>query len=138
MRTGFLLAAFGAAIGAGTAMLAAPGGQGQERPGQIGQARVWIENHRGQNEAVPIVLEEVATRSPIGVQVVGTPTVTIPSTAIVRVRPALQIWDYRTLNVPAAQDPAAMLSAVGNDGWDVAGILPAGPSASMVVLKRPR
>ena len=51
------------------------GGQGQERPGvRSARQRVWIEN-RGRAEAVPIILQEVMTPTPIGVQVTGTPTV---------------------------------------------------------------
>jgi hypothetical protein len=136
MRTGVALAAFGIVVTAGGAMLAAPAGQGQDRPGQIGQTRVFVENH-GRSEAIPIVLQEVTTPTPLSVLVVGTPTVALPPTTVVQVRAVRQAWDYRLLNLPAAGDAAA-LSAAGADGWEVTGILTAPTSGNVLVLKRPR
>src|SRR5262245_49707026 len=136
MRTLALMTLSAVAAAAGGALLTASGGQGQDRPGQIGQARVFIENQRSRNEAVPIVLEEVATRTPLGVQIVGTPTVTLPAATVVNARRASQRWDYRTLNVAADQDPARALTTAGADGWELAGVIP-NASGSSLILKRP-
>jgi len=111
----------GVAVVATGVMLAAPGAQGQDRPGQIGQAKVWIEN-RGRAEAVPIILEEVAASSPINVQA----------------RRARQQWEYRTLTLQPGPDPAVALSALGADGWETTGVQLAALPPNVVVLKRPR
>jgi hypothetical protein len=120
-------------------MLAAPGSeaQGQDRPGQISQAKVWIEN-RGPNEAVPVILQEVMTPTPIGVQVIGTPMVTIPPATTVQARLVRQQWEYRTINIPSGQEAAGVLSAAGADGWEATGIVLSNQSGSPVVLKRPK
>jgi hypothetical protein len=144
MRTGLALAAFGGIVlTAGGAMLATPGTksragrEGQDRPGQITQAKVWIEN-RGRSEAVPVILQDVMTPTPIGVQVTGTPTVAIAPATIVQARLVRQPWEYRTVNIPAGQDAANLLSAAGADGWEATGIQLSNPSGGAVVLKRPR
>jgi hypothetical protein len=116
-------------------MLAAPGGQGQDRPGQIGQAKVWIENH-GRAEAVPIILEEVATSAPISVQVSGTPTVAVAT--VVQARAVRQAWEYRTVDLEREQDPAAALSRAGAEGWEATGIQLSNRAGAPVVMKRPK
>ena len=139
MRRGLAAAVLGggATALAATVMLAAPGGQGQDRPGQIGQAKVWIEN-RGHAEAVPVILQEVMTPTPIGVQVIGTPTVAIAPASLVQARLARQQWEYRTLTLQSGQDPAAALSGPGADGWEATSIPLPAASGSVIVLKRPR
>ena len=123
MRRGLAAAVLGGgvAVAATGVMLAAPGAQGQDRPGQIGQAKVWIEN-RGRAGAVPIILEEVAASSPINVQA----------------RRARQQWEYRTLTLQPGPDPAVALSALGADGWETTGVQVAALPPNVVVLKRPR
>jgi hypothetical protein len=133
MRRGLAAAILGAGVGAGV-MLAA---QGQDRPGVIGQARVFVEN-RGGGEAVPVVVQNVLTPSPIGVTLAGTPTVAIAPASVVQARLARQQWEYRTLTLQPGQDPAAALSGPGTDGWEVAGVVPVGASGAALVLKRPR
>ena len=134
MRQGFVLAVFLAlATVAGGAMLAAPGGQGQERPGQIAPAKVWIEN--GPGEAVPVLLQ---TPSAVPVQVAGTPTVSLSAATVVQARLARQSWEYRTLDLEKEQDPAAELSRAGADGWEATGIQLLNRSGTPVVMKRPR
>ena len=139
MRRGLAAAVLGggATALAATVMLAAPGGQGQDRPGQIGQAKVWIEN-RGHAEAVPVILQDVMTPTPIGVQVIGTPTVTIAPANVVQARLARQQWEYRTVTLQAGQDPAAALSGPGADGWETTGVQLTAPAGNVIVLKRPR
>jgi hypothetical protein len=139
MRKGLAAAVLGggvAAVAAGV-MLGAPGGQGQERPGQIGQAKVWIEN-RGRSEAVPIILEEVAASAPINVQVSGTPTVAIAPATVVQTRLARQQWEYRTVDLEREQDPAAALSRAGAEGWETTGIQLLNRAGAPVVMKRPK
>ena len=133
MRTRLAVAALGILVIAGGMMLAATARAGQDRPGQIGQARVFVEN-TGKNQAVPVALQDAA----INVQVVGTPTVAFAPTAVVQARVVRQAWEYRTVRIPAGQDAAAALSAAGADGWEAMGIQSADTAGMIVVLKRPR
>ena len=99
MRTALALAALGGIVAsAGGAMLAAPGQS--DRPGQISQNKVWVEN-RGRGEAVAVAIQEVTTATPIGVQVIGTPTVMIAPSNVVQARLVRQQWEY-----PDDHDPA--------------------------------
>src|SRR4051812_8961165 len=102
MRRGLAAAVLGAGVTAG-AMLAAQGAQGQDRPGVIGQARVFVEN-RGGGEAVPVVLQNVLTPAPIGVTLAGTPTVAIAPASVVQARLARQQWEYRSVALQPGQD----------------------------------
>src|SRR4051794_11497783 len=133
MRRDLAAAVLGAGVAAG-AMLAA---QGQDRPGVIGQARVFVEN-RGGAEAVPVVLQNVMTPSAIAVQLAGTPTVAIAPGGAVQARLARQQWEYRTVTLQPGQDPAAALSGPGADGWETTGIQLLAAAGTVVVLKRPR
>jgi hypothetical protein len=138
MRRGLAIGALsGVVLIASGAMLASPGQAGQDRPGQISQAKVWVEN-RGRNEAVPVILQEVMTPTPIGVQVIGTPTVTIAPATTVQARLVRQQWEYRTINTPSGPDAAGVLSAAGADGWETTGIVLSSQAGSPIVLKRPR
>ena len=136
MRTALALAALGAVVAvAGGAMLAAPGQA--DRPGQIAQNKVWVEN-RGRGEAVPVAIQEVTTAAPIGVQVIGTPTVMIAASNVVQARLVRQQWEYRTIAIPSAEDAARLLSAAGADGWETTGIVLSNQAGSPLVLKRLR
>ncbi len=134
MRTGLALIVLGGVITAGGAMLAAPG---QDRPGVIGQARVFVEN-RGRGDAVPVVLQDVVTPSPISVQVAGTATVALAPASVVQARLARQQWEYRTVDLEREQDPAAALSRAGAEGWEATGIQLLNRAGAPVVMKRPR
>jgi hypothetical protein len=118
MRRALAIAAVGGIVAGGGAMLAAPG---QDRPGVIGQARVFVEN-RGRGDAVPVVLQDVMTASPI----------------VVQARLARQPWEYRTLNLQPGQDPATALSGPGADGWEATGIQLTASGSGVILLKRPR
>jgi hypothetical protein len=114
---------------AGAAMLA------QSRPGDMTQSRVWIEN-RLTGDAIPVVVQN--TGAPARVLVTGTPSVTVESANTLPTRLVRQSWEYRTIVLPAGQDPASLLVAAGNDGWEAVAVLqPSQPSASLL-LKRPR
>src|SRR5436309_1500084 len=112
---------FAAAAGAATvfitasAILAAPQ-QTTLTPGQMTQARVWIEN-RGQSEAVPVDLRALNTDSALRVLVVNN-DVTHPTTQPVPVRIARPVWEYTVLSVPSGQDLARALNQRGIDGWE--------------------
>jgi hypothetical protein len=116
-------------------MLAAPGQQ--DRPGQIGRNMVWVEN-RGRNEAIPVVIPDVTTSTPLPVQLVGTPTVAIAAATVVQARVVRQPWEYRTINIADGQDASLMLSAAGADGWETAGVQFTSPLGTTLILKRPR
>ena len=135
MRTVLMVSALGVVVLTGGAMLAAPGQQ--DRPGLISPAKVWVEN-RGRNEALPVVIQDVTTATPIGVQVIGTPTVAIAPSAVVQARLIRQAWDYRTIAIAPAEDAARVLSAAGADGWEATGAQLATPTGTTLVLKRPR
>ena len=138
MRRGLAIGALSGVVLIGSgAMLASPGQAGQDRPGQISQAKVWVEN-RGRNEAVLVILQEVMTPTPLGVQVIGTPTVTIAPATTVQARLVRQQWEYRTINTPSGPDAAGVLSASGADGWETTGIVLSSQAGSPIVLKRPR
>jgi len=136
MRLAVTLATLGGImLPAGEAMLAAPGQQ--DRPGQIGRNTVWV-NNRGRNEAVPVAIQDVTTSTPIGVQVIGTPTVAIAAVSVLQARLVRQPWEYRTINIPTGQEASPMLSTAGADGWEAAGVQFTTPLGTALILKRPR
>jgi hypothetical protein len=121
---------------AGAITIAAPG-QNTERPGYPTRPSVWVEN-RGPGEAVPVVLQAVATPSPLPVQLAGTAMVTIDPANVLQARRTRQQWEYRTTNIPGAQDISASLNAAGMDGWEVIAVQPSTQTGTVVLLKRPR
>ena len=146
MTRRFVIAAsVSAALVAGNVMLAAPG-QGTRTPGQMTEARVWIEN-RGRNEAIPIaapdplpvVVQNVTTAMPVAVRLAGaTPGLPPPPVAV---QSAQQRWEYRTILVPADVDARALtnlLLAPGNESFEPAGVHLSTASGTLIVLKRPR
>src|SRR3954463_5012084 len=118
----------------GVAVLAAPA---QDRPGIPTRALVWIEN-RTVDEAVPVVLTHRATDRPQQVEVVGVPTVAIPAATVVQVRSVPVHWEYRTVGIAAAQDMAAVLLPLGQDGWEVTGFQQPAQAGTTLLLKRAR
>ena len=116
-RSAFALS--GGVVLTAVAILAAPGQVGTDRPGQPTQGKVWVEN-RGRDEAVPVVLQEVATSMPMGVRFVRQP------------------WEYRTLSVPPGQDLVKLLASAGMEGWEATGLQMPNQSGTVLLLKRPR
>ena len=100
--------------------------RGQARPGEMTQARVWVEN-RNPNEAVPVVVENVVT--PI--------TAHLDTTSTVQTVAARQIWQYRSVQLPAAA-AGETLNPVGTDGWEAVSVLQSTPSGATILFKRPR
>ena len=124
----FLIAAMTGGI-ASAAMLAAPG---QDRPGQMSQNRVFIEN-RNRTDAIPVVVQEGI------VQIAGMPVVALAPATTVLVRSVTQAWAYRTVTVMPGVDPAVALDAAGRDGWETTGLqFPGASQGIALLLKRPR
>jgi hypothetical protein len=118
-----------------SAMLASPE-QTTQTPGQMTQARVWVEN-RGPNEALPVDLRDVNLDHPLRVQVVNSEP-QYGSTSPVQVRPVRQPWDYRTILVVPTDDLSAKLNTLGAEGWETTGIVFVKVEGTTVLLKRPR
>lgn len=108
------------ALVAGSRMLAAPG-QTTARPGDMTQARVFIENH-GSTQAIPVSLENYVTIAP---------------NSTVRIAVTRQPWEHRLLTIAAGTDADVALRQAGVDGWEAVG-MQQGPSGLVVLLKRPR
>ena len=106
-------------------------------PGQMTQARVWIEN-RGGSEAVPVDLREINLDKPLRVQVMngefGSSDVTKP----IQVRIVRANWEYETVAIPTGKDVAAALNAQGIAGWEAIGTVSVAEQATTILLKRPR
>jgi len=106
------------------------------QPGQMTQARVWVQN-KGRAEAMPVDLREVNTDLPLNVLVVnGLPG--NPQTAPVLTRLTRQTWEYDSVTVTAEQDPITVLNARGQAGWETTGVTLESPAGLRIVLKRPR
>ena len=118
-----------------SAMLASPE-QTTQTPGQMTQARVWIEN-RGSSDAVPVDLRAVNLDTPLRVQIINGEPGHGPTNPVI-VRPIGLLWEYQTLTVPSGEDLAARLNTLGRAGWETAGILVAKPDGTTVLLKRSR
>lgn len=123
-----------AALAVVSVMIAA---SGQTRPGEPTKAQVWIQN-RGIDEAVPVRIEDVGMKVPLPVTVLSLPPMTMVTTAIVQTRSVRQEWEYRSISVAPGQDPAALLTAAGLEGWETTGVQFATPNRVVVLLKRPR
>jgi len=120
-----------------SAVTTAAPGQNTDRPGYPTRPSVWVEN-RGPGEAVPVVLQAVATTTALPVQLAGTATVTIDPAGVLQARSSRQQWEYRTMSIPRAQDIAAALNAAGMEGWEVIDVQPSTQTGTVVLLKRPR
>ena len=115
------------------AAIAAP--EQTAQPGQMTQARVWIEN-RSSSEAIPIDLRAVNVERPIRVEVAnGEPGF---SSNPVNVRLARQAWEYKSIVVDAGVESVRALSSEGLAGWETTGISFVGQGKTTVLLKRLR
>jgi hypothetical protein len=121
--------------GAGT-MLATSAQDRTLQPGQPTQGKVWIQN-RGENEAVPVIIQNAPSGLPLQVQVTGSSIVTTALGSVVDARLTRQPWEYRNVTIAAGQDAAAALNAVGMEGWETTGIVLPEQGRTVVVLKRP-
>jgi len=136
MTRGVLAGVLGAAVAvaASSVLMAGQSAQVPNVPGMPTQARTVVVN--GAHEAVPVVLAAGGQTQPI--TVIGTPAVTLAADSVVITRAGRQGWEYRTVAVPAGQDPAGALVAAGVEGWEAVGVTAGAAGASQVLLKRPR
>jgi hypothetical protein len=128
--------AAGAAVTFAAAQQGPPGATKTDRPGDPTRAVVWVQN-RGGAEAVPVSLEQIASRTPLPVEVVNASGATALATAPLG-PPRPTAWEYRTLDIAAGQDPSAVLAPAGEDGWETTGLQFPAAGGTRVVLKRPR
>ena len=95
----------------------------QNQPGMPTLAQVLVIN-RDRNDAIPVT-------------VAGEPTVAISPASIVSGRAAAQVWEYRRIIVPVANDATPILNGAGAEGWEAIDSAVAGPNA-VWTMKRPR
>jgi len=120
-----------------SAMLASPG-QTTQTPGQMTQARVWIQN-RGRGEAVPVALQESAQDAPLRVRIMNAQTNPLADDPVnVRIVRQPRVWQYQTVLVKPDENLATALTAVGAAGWETTGITLAGAGGTTILLKRLR
>jgi hypothetical protein len=124
-------------VAAGAAIRAVSAQDSTQQPGQPTQARVWIQN-RGDVEAVPVSIQNIASAVPLRVEVTGVPIVAIGAGSVVEARGTRQPWEYRDVRLAAGQSPSAVLNGAGADGWEATGIVVAEQGGTIVVMKRPR
>jgi hypothetical protein len=119
-----------------SAIVAAPQ-QTTQYPGQMTEARVWIQN-RDKGDAVGVTLQDTARDlPPLRVHVVNAQSVPVFDEPL-RTRHVLQPWEYQVVPVPAAANAMATLTNLGSQGWEVTGGFNAANGAAMLLLKRPR
>lgn len=107
---------------AGAAAFAAA--QSTRTPGEMTQARVWVEN-KAPFETIPVSVEKFGSTPSVHLSSVDA-SVVLPS------RAARQTWEYRVITLDAGA-----LVAAGNEGWEAVGVL-SFSGAPSVLLKRPR
>ena len=124
------IAAASALVVVTSTMLASPG-QTTQRPGEMTQGHVQIDN-RGPHEAIPVDLN---LDKPLRVQITNGEPVYGPTNPVI-VRPARLPWEYQTVTVPPG-DITQRLNALGESGWEATGIV-AQAERTTILLKRPR
>ena len=135
MRT-MVMSLLAAAFVAGSTMRAAPD---QSRPGEMTEAKVWIQN-RSRAEAIPVDLREVNLDAPLRVQVANGETNphSVRVAGPIRVQLLKQEWDYDTLVIAAGTSPVQALKSPGLAGWETTGIAWTAGEQTTLLLKRPR
>src|SRR5437868_12340321 len=137
MRTIVLSIVSAAFVTAASAISAAPG-QTTITPGQMTQARVWVQNH-GAGEAVPVDIRgaDLDASHALRVRVVNGDGAS--GVLALRAQLTASVWDYRTLTIRPDQQPPRELSQAGAEGWETTGIAwPGTDGGTLLLLKRPR
>jgi hypothetical protein len=132
----YVLSAAGLLVG-GAVFEASSAQDRTQTPGQPTQGRVWIQN-RGSAEAVPVSIQNTTSDAPLRVQLVGAQPITIGAGSIVQTRAVRQAWDYRSVAIAAGQDPVALLTGAGDEGWEAIGLAFTTGGGTVVLMKRPR
>src|SRR5919198_880738 len=96
------------------------------RPGQMTEARVWVQN-RGRSEAIPIDMREVNIERPLKVEVVNGLFGEQYAREPVSVRITRSQWEYKTIVVNDAAEAVRLLNAEGQAGWETTGVGLANP-----------
>ena len=107
-----------------------------QQPGQMTQARVWIEN-RSRSEAVPVDLRDVNLDQPLRVQIINGEAQYGPSNPV-QVRPLRSLWEYQTVTFATGEDMVQKLNPLGGNGWETTGITSVNAQGTMLLLKRQR
>ena len=138
MRAETVARAFALAlVVAGTSILAAP--SQTATPGQMTQARVWVQN-RGRSEALPVDVREVNLDAPLRVHGTNADP-QYAATSPVQVHEVRRVWEYETIAIPADAQAniASLLNTRGANGWETTGISSVNTEGAMVMLlKRQR
>ena len=106
----------------------------QNQPGMPTLAQVHILN-RDRADAIPIKVQNTGDYLPV--IVVGTPSVSFAQNSIVGTLSARQVWEYRRVVVPIANDATPTLSEAGLQGWEVVHAMTVGTNG-VWTLKRPK
>jgi hypothetical protein len=106
--------------------------QRENVPGFATVARVEVLNRAA--DAVGVTIHDATVTLPI----TGSVNVATVANATVATRETRQAWEYRQLNVTAAQDVVDLLNKAGADGWEAVGTVPAAANSQSLILKRPR
>ena len=122
----------------------------QNEPGRPTTARMFVLN-KARAEAIPVTIQEVALApdappsAPLrvavtnAVQLSNDAVVTLGPRSVTEARAGRQVWDYEEITIGPGQNPAAMLSTAGQQGWEVTGAtLPVAGGGTTLILKRPR
>ena len=127
-----VLAGLVAAVTSSVAIARQPA-QRPNAPGFPTEARVVVGN--SQTDPVPVVLAAAGQLQPV--TVVGTPVVSLAGGSFVSTQAGSQRWQYRSIVVAADEDPAVVLQAPGQEGWEAVAAVAAGNGGLRVLLKRP-
>jgi hypothetical protein len=135
MRT-MVISLLAAALVAGSTMRAAPD---QTRPGEMTEAKVWIQN-RSRAEAIPVNLRNVELDAPLRVQVANGDANphSVRMVGPTRVQLLKQEWEYDTLVIAAGASPVQALKSLGLAGWETTGVAWMAEEQTTLLLKRPR
>ena len=106
----------------------------QNQPGMPTLAQVHILN-RDRGDAIPIKVQNTGDSLPV--IVAGMPPVTLTPNTVISTISSRQIWEYRRLVVPTANDATQSLNEAGLQGWEVVNAATAGTN-TVWTLKRPR
>jgi hypothetical protein len=90
---------------------------------------------RDRGDAIPIKVQNTGDSLPV--IVAGMPAVTLAPNTVISTMSSRQIWEYRRLVVPTANDATPSLNEAGLQGWEVVNAATAGTN-TVWTLKRPR
>jgi len=110
---------------------------GTQQPGQMTQARVWIEN-RTREEAVPITIQGSALDAPpLRVRIMNAQGTSVTDDPVnVRIVRQPRVWQYQTIVVKPEVNLGTALTDAGAAGWETTGVWLTGASGTTILLKR--